>query len=117
MDTLEIGTGRMRVCLTWQRWGKDLHVHIAGGRHHVGAVALVGWQPDGELYSGVLHLPPHKEGQLAGEAARSLHGALGGNICVTAGIHLDEITPAEVEGVLENVRAGVGLLARRLQTS
>lgn len=115
MNTLETGDGRTRVCLAWQQWGGDLHVHIGGGEHHLGAVALVGRQPDGETCEGVLGVPPHKEAELALNAAKTLHAALGVSVCVTAGIHLDRITPAETAGVLRNVDHGVERLAALLR--
>lgn len=115
MNILENGTGRARVRLTWQRWGNDLHVHVAGGEHHIGAAALVGRQAGGEACAGVLRVPPHKEDELALEAAKQLHAATGANVCVTAGIHVAGITRQELEAVLANVEAGVASLARRLQ--
>jgi hypothetical protein len=117
VNTLNTGSGRTRVRVTWRRWGNDLHVHIGGGADHVGAVALVGQQPDGETYASVLRVPPHKEGQLAMNAAQTLHAATGATVCVTAGVHLDGITPAEIAAVLRNAEEGVGRLARRLGKS
>jgi hypothetical protein len=117
VDTLEIGSGRTRVHLTWKRWGSDLHVHVGGGAQHIGAVALVGRQPDGETYASVLAVPPHKEDQLALDAAKTLHTTTGANVCVTAGIHLDAISDAEIARLLRNVEKGVAHLAGLLQSS
>lgn len=116
MHRLEAGSGRTRVWLTWRVWGSDLHVHIGGGSQHIGAVALVGRQPDGERYEGVLHVPPHREDQITLQAAQALHAATGVNICVTAGIHLDGITPGEIKAVRQNVRDGTADLAATLRT-
>jgi hypothetical protein len=115
VSTFEIGTGRARIRLTWQRWGSDLHVQIAGGDQHIGAVALVGQQPGGEKSEGVLRVPPHKEDQLALGAARKLHAALGVNVCVSAGIHLDAITSDEIAATLRSVDEGVERLVERLK--
>ncbi len=117
MKTLQVGSGRTRVCLTWRRWGNDLHVHVGGGAHHIGAVAFVGRQPDGKTCASVLRISPHKEDQLAMNAAKALHAAIDGNVCVTAGVHLDAITRAEIAAVLRNAEKGVERLARRLGSS
>jgi len=114
--TLTAGNGRTRLLLNWQRRGRDLHVHIGGGDEHVGAVALVGRQADGEVFEGVLHLPPHKETELALDAARKLHAATGVSVCVTAGVHLETITPAEIATVLRNADRAVARLAVLLRS-
>ena len=115
MNTLEAGTGRTRIRLTWRFGGRDLHAHIAGGDDHIGAVALAGIRPGGETFASVLRLPPHKEDELALIAARKLQAVTGATVCVTAGIHLDDITRAELAEVLENAERAVATLARRLQ--
>ena len=115
MSTLETGSGRTRIRFSWQRHGNDLHVHVSGGDDHIGAAALVGRHPGGALSEGVLPIPPHKEDRLVLDAARTLHAVTGVNVCVTAGIHLDEISPGEIDAVLRNVDQGVALLAAKLQ--
>jgi hypothetical protein len=110
LDTLEVGTGRSRIRLDWRRWGQDLHVQISGGVHHIGAVALAGRGPDGRSYEHVLCIPPHKEDQLALRAAGKLHAALGVTVCVSAGVHVDRISPHEIVTVLENVEEGIARL-------
>ncbi len=115
MEQLEIGSGRTRVCLTWRRWGRDLHVHVGGGDQHVGAVALAGRADDGQTYADTLCVSPHKEDRLALAAAKTLHAATGVNVCVSAGIHIDGITSAEIADVLRNVEAGIERLAGELR--
>ena len=115
MEQLEIGSGRTRVRLTWRRWGRDLHVHVGGGDEHVGAAALAGRAADGETYAETLCVPPHKEDRLALAAAKMLHAATGVNVCVSAGIHLAGITPAEIAEVTRNVESGIERLAGELR--
>ncbi len=111
-DQLEAGDGRCAVRLTWHYHGDDLYVHVGGGQDHIGAAALAG---PGDLAAGrVLVIEPHKEGELALTAARRLHAALGVTACVTAGIHLEQITPGEIETVLANVEQAVAALIARL---
>ena len=115
MNTFETGSGRTRLRFTWQHRGNDLHVHIGGGEDHLGTAALVGRQPDGEICESVVHLPPHKEDELALKTARRLHAATGVSICVTAGIHLEAISAEEIATVLRNVDAGTERLAHLLR--
>lgn len=115
MNMLETGSGRTRLRLTWQRWGSDLHVHIGGGQDHIGAVALVGRDPSGEAYARALAVPPHKEGQMVGQAAERLHTAIGGNVCVTGGVRLDDITRDEITLVRQNAEEGIEQLVRMIR--
>ena len=115
MNTLETGSGRTRLRLTWQRWGSDLHVHIGGGQDHIGAVALVGQDRSDEPYARVLAVPPHKEDQIVLRATRRLHAAIGGNVCVTGGVHLDDITRDEIALILQNAEEGIEQLARMIR--
>jgi hypothetical protein len=111
MSQLEVGTGRTRVRLTWRRHGRDLHVHIGGGGDHIGVVALAGQAEDGDPYAQALRIPPHKEDRLALAAAGKLHAAAGINVCVTAGIHLEGITRAEIAEITRNAEAAIQQLA------
>ena len=110
MNEFEVGSGRTRLLFAWRRWGPDLHVHIAGGDHHIGAACLCGCQSDDQRYEGTLAVPPHREDSVVARAAAALHQAVGVNVCVTAGIHLDDITPDEIAAVLRTVDEGVARL-------
>jgi hypothetical protein len=112
---LDVGTGRTRLQFTWRWHGEDLHVHVTGGTDHVGAVALAGRQPDGQSFADSLRLPPHREAELAVRSAKALHDALGRVVCVTAGIHLDDITQEEIKDVLATVDEGIHKLVARLK--
>lgn len=114
MDAFEIGEGRTRLSVAWTRWGRDLHVHIGGGAHHIGAVALFGRTPDGQAQRHVVCIPPHKEGPVVERAARALHEATGVNVCVSSGIHLDAISREEIDAVMRTAEEGVARLVRTL---
>ena len=90
-------------------------VHIGGGAQHIGAVALVGRHRDGAVQESVTCLTPHKDDAPARSAARAIHRATGATVCVTAGIHVDDITEAEIADVLRAVDEGVARLIRRLE--
>ena len=114
MNTFNVGAGPTRLTFAWRWWGHDLHVHIGGGDHHIGAAALVGRQSDGQTYDGMIRVPPHKEDAVVRKAAQALHSATGATVCVTAGIHLDNITSRQIDAVLTTVDLGVARLARTL---
>lgn len=108
---LESGTGRgfLRVSGLWS--GHDLTVTLTGGTHpHIGAVALAQPRPslkgDGSRSAtvSVLTLPGHLEDEIARWAADLLARRSGGNVVVTAGIHVDEATPTEIEQLVAGAR-------------
>jgi len=116
MHSFEIGEGRTRLTVAWTRWGRDLQVHIGGGEHHIGAVALAGCTPEGQIQRHMVRIPPHKEGPVVEQAARTLHEATGVNVCVSSGIHLDDISRGEIDTVLRTAEEGVARLARMLRS-
>ena len=102
--------GRLNISLRVFRQGRDLQVLCGGGASHVGAVALAAPnvahapQPDqsnsgGQVAARVLTLPGHKEDALALRMAQSMAEALHCAVCVSAGIHYDNITRAEIQQV------------------
>ena len=102
--------GRLNLYLRVFRQGRDLQVLCGGGASHVGAVALAAPndahapQPDqsdigGQVDARVLTLPGHKEDALALRMAQSMAEALHCAVCVSAGIHYDNITRAEIQQV------------------
>jgi len=92
-------------------------VHIGGGDAHVGAAALAGRTAGGKPYAETLCVAPHKEDRLALAAAEKLHAATGVNVCVTAGIHIDRITPTEISEVTRNADAALARLANELRAA
>ena len=115
VNSFEVGEGRTRLTIAWRYWGADLHVHVGGGDHHIGAVALVGRSPDGKIHRHVSDIPPHKEGQVVERAALALHAEAGGNVCVTAGIHVDNASKLEIETILQTADEGIARLVRSLR--
>lgn len=108
--------GRLNVSLRVFRQGRDLQVLCGGGASHIGAVALAApvqvydqqqGQPGlaahaaqpGQVETRLLALPGHKEDALALRMATSLAQALHCAVCVSAGIHYDNITRAEIQQV------------------
>lgn len=105
--------GRLNIYLRVFRLGRDLQVLCGGGDSHIGAVALAApaqghaLQPalpdqangPAQVEARLLALPGHKEDALALRMALSMAEALHCAVCVSAGIHYDNITRAEIQQV------------------
>lgn len=92
---LETARGRLRLRLTCLPMGEDLCVTLTGGDQHLGAVALAG--PGTPPVA--LTVTGHREADLASELAARLSDRTGRTVCVACGIHLDRITPSEIQDV------------------
>jgi gallate decarboxylase subunit D len=99
--------------------GCDLQVALRGGdREHIGAVAVS--QPRQSLRAGgarsattsVIALLGHKEDELARRVAGRLASSLGVTVCVACGIHVDDISPEEIQDVLEMADELTGMVER-----
>ena len=90
--------GRISLSLHWKYVGKDLLVVLQGGDSHIGAVALC--QADDASPLPPLQLPHHREAELAQSIAHRLASALQTSVCVSAGIHYQNITQEEIAIVL-----------------
>ncbi len=89
--------GRISLALSWQLLGNDVQVVLEGGEAHIGAVALY---PADAATVQTLELPSHREGPLAQSVARRLGEALHVTVCVSAGIHYQNISKTEIATVL-----------------
>ena len=108
--------GRLNIYLRVFRLGRDIQVLCGGGASHIGAVALAapaqahtqGHTPPSErpeqIEAQLLALPGHKEDALALRMAQAMAEALHCSVCVSAGIHYDNITRAEIEQVEQMVQ-------------
>jgi hypothetical protein len=117
VDAFEVGTGRTRLTFAWQWRGSDLHVHVAGGADHLGAVALARPAADGTVSLQTACFPPHREEDIVRTIALPLSRHLGVTVCVTAGIHVDNITRVEIDAIRAGCRAGADRLCHRLRNS
>lgn len=104
--------------------GRDLSVTVCGGTgHHVGAAALAcGILPDGSLprYSATvstLTVMDHKDDAVAKDMAKKLADCIHGNVTVTAGVHIDNASPGELEILQGNCRQACEELIRKLQNT
>jgi hypothetical protein len=115
------GTGRTRVDAEVYEIGRDLLVLIGGEGAHIGAASLAERIPGEKaavtgLVARVREQPErlHKEGEITDRVAGSLTEATGRLTLALSGIHLDRITPEEIEAIRANVEQLADLLARRL---
>ncbi len=119
MNSLSTRAPRFNLTASWQRAGRDLLVLVTGGQApHLGAVAMAEPRPslaDPERLSAtasVFCYPGHKEDELARGLALKLASALGVKVVVAAGMHWEDLTPADLRTVKANhEKLGVLLLA------
>ncbi len=108
VPVLEAGEGRCRIQARILPMGDHLLVAVTGGEAHIGAAALA--EPytsrKGPGNTGVslsvLTRTTHKEDAIAREMAFGLASAGKVPVLVCCGIHVDDITPVEVEEINRN---------------
>ncbi|MDR2821224.1 MAG: hypothetical protein LBB60_11930 [Desulfovibrio sp.] len=93
---LRAGCGRLLLTLRLFRTGNDVQILLDGGHAHIGVVALAA---PGKNASGHLDVPSHREGELASRMARRVANALCCTVCVSAGIHYENISKEEIRTV------------------
>ena len=107
--SLQAGQYPHRVWGVATKVGADLVVIIGGGdAPHIGAVALATARPslaDPEQSSAsasVLCVTGHKEDELARSHALRLSSRFRCQVCVSAGIHVDDATPNDLRTLVAN---------------
>jgi hypothetical protein len=112
---LNLGSGRTRVGLTWSEMGHSLVVCLSNDNAHIGAVALGEYDPrEGRASTSVITRLGHKDDVVATRAAHRLAKELRQPVCVIAGIHLDQITEAEIAAIGANCDSLVNEMIRLL---
>jgi len=102
------GKGRARVTVTVNSLGSDLVVRIYNQDAHVGAVAVGDYDYEHERASvSVVTRLGHRDDVLAREAAYLLSKSIRKPVCVIAGVHLDNITPEEIDKILANTKIAI----------
>jgi gallate decarboxylase subunit D len=119
-----VKTGRFALEALVTSIGPDLLVAVWGGTHpHIGAVALALPRPSLQnrrktsATSSVLTLLGHKEDVTAKVVSESLAAALKRNVVVTAGIHWDNLTPAEIGEINELTKKLIGKIIDKAEAS
>ena len=97
------GEGRTKVSLTARKMGDDFMVCIHDGNAHIGAVAVGEYDHKNQRAStSVITRLGHKDDAIAQKAAHLISKSTLRPVCVVAGIHLDNITEAEIDQIVEN---------------
>jgi hypothetical protein len=101
--TLTEGKGRTKVSLRVDAVGDEQVVIINNENAHIGAVALGEYDFEHERSSvSVITRLGHKDDLIAQKAAYLISKHLKKSVCVIAGVHVDNITEAEISKILEN---------------
>jgi hypothetical protein len=100
---LSEGKGRTRVSLSTKPVGRDLVVYLFNDSAHLGAVAVADYScQEDRVSTSVITRLGHKDDAVACHAAHKLCKLLKKPVCAIAGIHVDEITEAEISEILRN---------------
>ncbi len=115
------GEGDYRVDARVALCGRDVTVTIGGGtRPHVGAVSVAISQPSlkdparQSVTASVISVPGHKEDEIARSAARQLSRALDATVVVSAGLHVDDATPEEIQTLVANFHCLIDVIQAEL---
>jgi hypothetical protein len=97
------GEGRTRLTLSAKSLGDDLVISIFNENAHIGAVAVGEYDHETERAStSVITRHGHKDDAIAFKAAYMVSRRTKRPSCVIAGVHLDDITEAEIQEFLAN---------------
>lgn len=111
---ISAGTGKHKVNLIITLAGQDLVAALSGGeRPHVGAVAVAIPRPSLNDHgkwsstSSVITLTAHKDDEVARMAAEALARKHNKVVVVSAGLHIDNASQADVKKLVLNAKAVV----------
>jgi hypothetical protein len=117
MNTIELSEtiDRLTMRLLAHLVGHDWNIIIYGGdRPHIGAVALA--SPDrSDISCSLICLPDHREGELAKRAATAIAAHTNTSVCVSCGVHLENITYDEILSVNTIVESFIEFFKNKTQ--
>lgn len=115
------GEGDFRIDARVALCGRDVTVTVGGGtRPHVGAVGVAISQPSlkdpmrQSVTASVISVPGHKEDEIARSAALQLARALDATVVVSAGLHVDDATPEEIQTLVSNFHRLINVIQAEL---
>ena len=121
MIHLKLEKGRIKIDLQAVSVGEDLCIIISGGdTPHIGCVTLSVPRPSllaptvTSATTSVLNLIGHKDDEAARYVSHTLCSGLNKNIVVTCGIHLDQITPEEIETTIDLIKEITDKLVQKI---
>ncbi|AWX33343.1 hypothetical protein [Methanosphaera sp. BMS] len=98
MDEYEISTPRTSIHLKITKVGDDMDVIIAGGKEHIGCVGVI----SNNSYT-INTIKNHREDDIVLPIAKKLSALTDRTIVIKAGIHVDNITKAEIKSILGSI--------------
>ncbi|WEK56018.1 MAG: hypothetical protein P0Y55_08210 [Candidatus Cohnella colombiensis] len=84
--------------------GHDIVFLVTGGTAHIGSIATAYVGGDGGVYTDVLTLPGHREGELAVDLAKMAAHSLGRTVAVLVGIHLEQPSRQDIEDIVAEAK-------------
>jgi len=109
MMILERKAGRHTIFLEAKDIGKDLLITIYGGdEHHLGGVSVAyetrsHYRDASTVSVSTLTFPGHKDYIVANSASEQICKALQRSVVVTTGIHYENATKSDIDGILKAV--------------
>ena len=98
------GEGRTRVTLSSNYLDKDLVIFIYNDNAHIGAVAVAEYDDEsGRTSTSLITRRGHKDDVVAQRSAYLVTKNTKKTSCVITGIHVDDITEAEINEIVSNV--------------
>ena len=98
------GEGRTRVTLSADYLDKDLVIFIYNDNAHIGAVAVAEYDDEsGRTSTSLITRRGHKDDVVAQRTAYLVTKNTKKTSCVITGIHVDDITEAEINEIVSNV--------------
>ncbi len=98
------------ITVTVMKAGGDILAVVEGGdRPHIGSVAVAVWHESiggdktGSSSISVHNLPGHRDGEIASPLAKLLAETANRVAVVTAGFHIDNAAPGDIEAVLDEM--------------
>ena len=119
----QVGKNRCAIYFEVKKLGKDLLVTITGGDAHIGAVSLSLTTKNIKISqhtftsSHLLVINGHKEGDIAATLSNKITKSTGKNCVLIVGIHINNITQNEIEGILDNCQKGIKKIIKKLTLS
>lgn len=105
-----IGEGATALSYTITEYGKDILIHIDGGESHLGSISVAG----NGIFNNVT-FPGHMEHFLTEPLAKAIAATFRCNCCVTAGVHINEISKSEIDLILEQHNAFIPKLTEKIR--
>jgi hypothetical protein len=94
--------GRVQLILKGESIGNDMFFVLSGGREHIGAVAMGIYDTESfRASASVISAPGHREDEIVLRGARKISAVTHCTTVFMAGIHVENITPEEIQIIVK----------------